>query len=503
MDLNLFLGLLVGLLLGAATGWLVLRARSGAADARAEASATVELARATSSAAEARAELERGRGDVAQAREDAANARREAAEWQASVAQHRARADAAERARVVAEERAAQLAADREALANQFKALSQETLERQGKAVDATTEARLKATEQLLLPVKESLQAFNSRLTEVEKERVRMAAELRGQVANVQLTGEQLRRETQALATALRKPQVRGSWGEMQLRRVAELAGMLDRCDFSEQSSQRTDDGMLRPDMTIHLTDGKSIYVDSKVPLSSLLDAFEAINVDDQPAADAAFAQFGSNIRTHVDQLGGKNYWQLSAAASPEFVVLFLPGEGFLQAALDNVPDLHEYAARRNVVVATPNTLIALLRTVAHVWRQAALTDSANAVLKTGRELYERLGTMGSHLDKLGRSLTTAVKSYNQAIGTVETRVFVTARKFQQMQVADADLESPRALDDAVRPLTAAELVADPVTELSLLRRPEPTLEQISEEVASADVDDEDGAVVRQLGRAQ
>ena len=228
-----------------------------------------------------------------------------------------------------------ELAADRDSLVTQFKALSAEHLEAQNKRAELTAEQRLKATESLMAPVREGLERMNARLTEVEKERSGIAAELRAQVQSVIATGEGLRRETSALVTALRKPQVRGAWGETQLRRVAEITGMVERCDFDVQVSADTDDGRLRPDMRVNLADGKVVFVDSKVPLSAFMDAFDT---DDEQQRSTHLDTFARHVRTHIDQLSSKNYWRLDHG-SPEFVVLFLPSEAFLQAALERSGD--------------------------------------------------------------------------------------------------------------------------------------------------------------------
>ena len=285
-----------------------------------------------------------------------------------------------------------------------------------------------------------------------------ISAELRTQVATVRQTGETLRRETGALVAALRKPQVRGSWGETQLRRVAEIAGMLDRCDFDLQLSARDDDRLLRPDMRVNLAEGKHLFVDAKAPLTAFLEAAET--EDDQLQAEA-LTRYARHVRTHIDQLSSKQYWK--AAESPEFVVLFLPNEMFFSAALDQMPDLYDYAAARDVVLATPTTLIGLLRAVAYGWKQAALAESAAEVFRLGRDLHAKLGLMGNRLDKLGRALRSSVNAYNETIATVEGTVLVRARRFRDLRVSDTDLAALPQLDDAVRQIQAPELVDDAV----------------------------------------
>jgi DNA recombination protein RmuC len=253
---------------------------------------------------------------------------------------------------------------------------------------------------------------------------------------------DQLQRETRSLSTALRKPQVRGRWGELHLRRAVELAGLVDRCDFAEQV--RLDDGARRPDLVVRLVGGRSVVVDAKVPLDAYLDATSTDDTAEGLAEQRHhLTRHAAQLRTHVDVLGGKQYWR-SLPESPEFVVLFVPAESFLAAALDADPTLIEYAAARQVVLATPTTLIALLRTVAHGWSHEALADQARDIHRLGRELHERLTSMTGHLDQLGRSINAAVGHYNQAIGSMESRVLVSARRL-------GDLPSPRQVEAATR----------------------------------------------------
>ena len=469
--------LLVALLVGVAAGVVAGRRLAGAerdtTDARGEATlaaaqaevadaqtgaaqARTEAATARAEAAAARAELDQARADVAEAKAGAAEARSEASAAQAEAATVAAEMAGAVAQRDAAVARAQEVAADREALLNHFKVVSNETLERQGATADVAHENRLKATAELMAPVREQLGLLSTRLTEVEKERVAMSVDLRAQVQTVRQTGETLRRETSALVTALRKPQIRGSWGETQLKRVAEIAGMLDRCDFDLQHSMTSDDKLLRPDMRVNLAEGKHVFVDSKVPLSAFLEAAEA---EEEAARTDALVRYGRHVRTHVDQLSTKQYWK--GGETPEFVVLFLPSEAFFAAALDQVPDLYDYAARRDVVIATPTTLIGMLKSVAYGWRQAALAESAAEVFRLGRELHERLGVMGSRLDKLGRALQGSVKAYNETVATVESRVLVQARRFSDLKVTEAELTGLTQLEATTRQIQAPELVED------------------------------------------
>jgi DNA recombination protein RmuC len=304
--------------------------------------------------------------------------------------------------------------------------------------------------------VKESLDRLHEQLRELERNRAAWQSQLRQQVDDVRLSGEALRREAAALSTALRKPQVRGRWGELHLRRTVELAGMVEHCDFTEQASTATDDGLLRPDLVVRLAEGRQLVVDSKVPLAAFLEAAET---DDEVYRSARLRAHARQLRTRVDQLASKTYWA-RLPSTPEFVVLFVPGESFLSAALDVEPSLLEYAAERRVVLATPTTLIATLRAAAFAWNQSALTESAREVFELGRELYERLGTMGDHLGRVGRSLTSAVDAYNRCVGSVESRVFSTARRLRDLHVTQSELAAMEAIEASVRPITAPELLA-------------------------------------------
>ncbi|MGH3496678.1 MAG: DNA recombination protein RmuC [Nocardioidaceae bacterium] len=317
--------------------------------------------------------------------------------------------------------------------------------------------ASANATALAVAPVKESLDRFDSRLRQLEASRVEWHTQLREQVEAVRLSGEALRRETSSLSTALRKPQVRGRWGEMHLQRAVELSGLVDRCDFTTQATVHDGDATLRPDMVVHLAGGKSVVVDSKVPLDAFLDATQS---DDPAAVEAHLVRHARQLRAHVDALSAKSYWR-QFDDSPEFVVLFMPGEAFLSAALDAEPALLDHAAAKRVVLATPTTLIALLRTVAYAWSQRAVAESAREIHTLARELYDRLGTLGAHVDKVGRSLTSAVGSYNKAVASLESRVLVSARRLQDLDIGADDLACPAPVEASVRPLSAPELLDD------------------------------------------
>ena len=312
------------------------------------------------------------------------------------------------------------------------------------------------AANALIGPVTEALHRVEQQLAAGERHRAEAHGQLHEQVRAMHETSQLLRTEASSLVQALRAPQTRGRWGEMQLRRVVELAGLVEHCDFTEQMTVPGADSRQRPDLVVHLAGGKNIVVDAKVSIAAYL---EMTGAEDEPAALERRAAHARHLRAHVDQLAAREYWQ-ALSPSPELVVLFVPAEPFLSAALDADPSLLEHAFERNVVIATPNTLIALLRTVAYTWRQDALTQNAQAVLDNGRELHQRLATVGGHLSKMGSSLEASVKAYNALVGSMESRVLVTARRFHELHVTDHVLDEPSPVDLSPRPPQADELVA-------------------------------------------
>ena len=304
---------------------------------------------------------------------------------------------------------------------------------------------RQQAVEHLVAPLQQSLQQVERHLATSERLREQAHGELRAQVHQMGQTSDALRHETASLVTALRAPQVRGRWGEMQLRRVVELAGLVEHCDFDEQQTVTTDDGMLRPDLVVHLAGDRHLVVDAKVPFAGYLDA---VTSDDATVRDERMRAHARHLRTHVDDLASKAYWR-HVGDSPELVVLFVPAETFLTAALEQDPTLLEHAFSRNVVISTPATLIALLRTVALGWRQEALAENALQVHQVGRDLYTRLTTFAGHLGRVGTALESAVTAYNHAVGSWESRVTVSARRLDELHVGDGRLSA----DPVVRPV--------------------------------------------------
>jgi DNA recombination protein RmuC len=317
-------------------------------------------------------------------------------------------------------------------------------------------EARKTAVAGLVEPLKETMARVEAQLRESDAQRHRSHAAIAEQMTITRRSSEELKLQTQALVTALRRPEARGRWGEMQLRRVVELAGMSARCDFDEQVGLTTSEGALRPDMVIHLAGGKHIVVDSKVSLAAYLEAAETA---DDAVRGARIRAHARHLRDHTDRLAAKAYWAALSPA-PEFVVLFIPGEAFLAPALECDPGLLEYAVSRRVHIATPTTLVSLLRTAQYAWQQEALSDNARAVFDVGRKLYERISGFGQHMDRLGKMLGSAVTAYNQSVGSLETRVLSSARQLQELGIVDTGQDTPRLVEDAPRTLSAPELTA-------------------------------------------
>jgi DNA recombination protein RmuC len=386
----------------------------------------------------------------------------------ARAADERARA-AEERARMIEQGAAERAALVEGQLAERFQALSAQALDASTARFLEVAEGRLRAAnahasteletrraavEHLVGPLKETLAKVEAQLRASDDARTESHAKLAAQVDMARETSEQLRAQTQALVTALRRPEARGRWGELQLRRVVELAGMTARCDFDEQVTVSSPDGTQRPDMVVRLAGGKNIVVDSKVSLAAYLEAAQA---DDEDARAARLDAHARHLRDHVDRLAGKAYWA-ALSPSPEFVILFIPGEAFLAPALERDPGLLEYALARKVHIATPTTLVTMLRTAQYAWQQAALSENARAVFDLGRELYERISSLCGHVDRLGRALTNAVTSYNKAVGSLESRVLTKARRLSELGVVDGELTAPTPVEDTIRAVSAPEL---------------------------------------------
>jgi DNA recombination protein RmuC len=461
-------GLLIGLVVGAALGLVVglsVATRRQAGQAAETRAAEARLEDARQAAAGLAGQLEAARAALAAA--DAERVR------SAAEIDHLQQAAA---------ERAAAWEEDRQRLVGSFADLSNQALQRNTEQFLTLADTRLKEAQEaargdlaqrqqaithLLQPLQETLSKYEQGLRQLELERKGAYATLAEQVRQLGSSNEKLRQETGNLVTALRSPQTRGRWGELQLRRVVEMAGMLAHCDFDEQVSVDTPDGRLRPDVVVKLPGGAQVVVDAKVPLEAFL---RSVDAGDEETRKVELVAHARQLRTHVDQLAKREYWN-QFDPSPEFVVAFVPGDPLLAAAFEHDPALIEHAMANRVLLATPTTLIALLRTVAYGWQQEALTANARTVQRLGAELYDRLRVMGSHLAKLQRGLTTTVEAFNDTIGSLESRVLVTARRFPELGVIGAgtkDLPELTPVSATARHPQAPELGEDQPTLRSL-----------------------------------
>jgi DNA recombination protein RmuC len=379
-----------------------------------------------------------------------------------------------EHERDLAAERLAAITDAQERLSTSFKALSAEALQSNMAQLAELAKAQLRATqaeakgdldkrrdqvEQLVAPIREQLGRVDTQLTKLDQERRSSSVRLESQLRTLSEHGERLRVETSALVTALRKPNTRGQWGQMQLRNVVEAAGMMRHCDFTEQSSYAGDEVTLRPDLVVNLPGGKHVVVDAKSPLQGLLDAYEA---RDDAERDAHLRDHARLLRKHVKQLGDKAYWS-RLDSTPDMVVMFLPGESLLGPALDADPDLLSDAMAQRVLIATPTTLLALLHSVAYGWQQERVAESAQAISELGRELHGRLVKLSSLLASLGSKLNGTVKAYNEAIGSYEARVIPSARRFADHgAVAEGtEIVALEEVGSRARTVQAAELRLD------------------------------------------
>jgi DNA recombination protein RmuC len=357
-----------------------------------------------------------------------------------------------------AEARLALLEEAKARLSEAFQALSREALETNSKTflqlAGETLGQKSQAIDQVVQPLKESLGKVETAMREIETKREGAYGSLTEQIRGLSEAQIRLQGETANLVKALRQPQVRGRWGEIQLRRVVELAGMIEHCDFEEQVSVSGEEGRLRPDLVVSLPNDRIIVVDAKVPLEAYMEAIEA---SDEVVRSEKLKGHSRQIRDHISRLAAKDYWK-QFDRTPDFVVLFLPGESFMSAAAGTDLELIEFGAKNRVMLATPTTLLALLKAVAYGWNQEAVARSAKAISETGRELYDRLKTFLGHFEGVRRGLKSASESYNKAVGSLESRVLVSARRLAGLNHADeAELECPSAVEVPLRSISEFE----------------------------------------------
>lgn len=454
---TLIVSTLLALLAGAALAWLIAQARSRALLAVEQ----TRNAHLQQQLAEQQKLTQQRDADLATQARSLGEQQVRVAELQTQLAEERRqgqeRLASFEEARHKLEESFKALSADAlQASQEAFMRLAGATFEKLQAQTDGKLEQREQAVKALVEPISKSLDGVRSKIDELEKSRAEAYGSLSAQVRSMIVTQDQLRLEAGNLVKALRAPQTRGRWGEIQLKRVVEMAGMLDYCDFEQQVSMTTDDGRLRPDLVVRLPGGKRVVVDAKAPLQAYLDAVETT---DDALRLTHLAGHARQLRDHVNKLSAKSYWQ-QFEPTPEFVVMFLPGESFFSAALEQQPGLIEDGVKQGVIVATPTTLIALLRAVSYGWRQEKLAENAQAIATLGRDLYERVGKLAEHFAKLGKNLGTAVNTYNDAVGALESRVLPAARRFKELGAGTGDISPLDSLQQATRQLQAPELVA-------------------------------------------
>jgi DNA recombination protein RmuC len=329
-----------------------------------------------------------------------------------------------------------------------FLRLAEQNLETQQEKAKRELSEREKAVEDLVKPIRDALEASNKQISELEKARSEAYGGIKSQLEEMQLNQKSLTAETQNLVKALRRPEVRGRWGEITLRRLVELAGMVEHCDFVEQAHTVTDGQIIRPDMIVKMPDDRILVVDVKTPLDAYLEAAEA---SDDAQRKVGLERHAKNVRAHIRMLSTKAYWE-QFEASPEFVILFIPGDQFLSAALSEEPDLIEYALSRQIILATPTSFVALLKAVAYGWRQLVMADNAREIRILAEDLYGRLGVFVSHMNRVGRQLASSVEHYNKAVGSLERKVLPGARKFTELGIhSNKEIEQLETLDPIPR----------------------------------------------------
>ena len=458
--------LAVGLIVGALSLWFITRAKLNYEFERGRAAATTEHATLVERLAGKEDQVRELREALDQENETIEELRNENSRTTAQLSALETRLEDERR---INQEKLELVTKAEQKLADAFKALSadalrnnnqsfldlaRQNLEKFQENARGDLDRRQTAIDELVKPLKESLEKVDGKIVELEKTRVGAYTELREQVKNLATSQSQLQSETGNLVKALRMPHVRGRWGEIQLRRVVEMAGMVRYCDFTEQTTVNGEDGRLRPDLIVHLPGNRTIVVDAKVPFEAF---YESIAAADEDVRSSKLKDHARIVRTHITTLSRKSY-QEAVQPTPEFVLLFLPGETFYSAALENDPKLIEDGVRENVIIATPTTLIALLKAISYGWRQEQMAENAHEVSNLARKLYDRLRTFTRHYDTVGRNLDRALDAYNQGVRSLETRVLVTARRFKERgALAGDDIKPVEPIDKTTRPLSLDE----------------------------------------------
>jgi DNA recombination protein RmuC len=459
MDLIPVFLIFAGIVVGAVVVWLLLRAQSqrsyekGQADSATQVAALQErLAARDQEAQKLQQACDKEVMQREQIREDNANLKAQL-EGERRAAQERS--ESFKQAAGELSEKFKALSRDALKDNNQsFLDLARATLEKFQTSAQGDLELRQRAIDQLVKPLKESLERVDGKIGEMEKARAGAYSELREQVRALATSQLQLQSETGNLVKALRTPHIRGRWGEIQLRRVVELAGMLQYCDFTEQETVTGEDGRIRPDVIVRLPGGRTIVVDAKVPFDAF---YESISTTDDGVRVERLKDHARLVRAHIGQLSKKSYWE-TVQPTPEFVLLFLPGENFYSAALEHDPKLIEDGVNQGVIIATPTTLIALLKAVSYGWRQEQMAANAQEVSKLGKDLYDRLRKFTEYFADIGKNLDRALESYNKGVGSLEARVLVTARKFKERgAIAGEEIEVLEPIDKSARALSLDE----------------------------------------------